>query len=168
VRRLLLLAFLSCGRLAVGAETQPAKCAAGDDACEATAARRSMGIRQYLRALSPVVEVQASQQGQEKRRKGVSQSALLRFETRVEVTAPPLDLKALGESWWAHWNGLPDPGPPMTSAPTHAEMLAHMSGTMPREGSQAADLVPLALAAVQALQKKLHHERTPAAEEEPK
>jgi hypothetical protein len=122
----------------------------------------------YLRALSPVAEARASRQQQGRRRVPTSQSALLRFETKVEVTAPPLDLNALGASWWAHWNGLPELGPPMTAAPTHAEMLAHMSGTLPHDMPQGADFLPLALAAAQALQKKLVPERMPPAEEAPR
>jgi hypothetical protein len=165
---ILLLPFLLCGRVALGAEGQPVKCAPGDDACEAAAARRALGLRQYMRALSPVAEARATRQQQEKRRRQTAQSSLLRFETKVEVSAPPLDLNALGASWWAHWNGLPDLGPPTTAAPTHAEMLAHMSGTLPHDMPQGANFVPLVLSAVQALQKKLIHERMPPAEEEPR
>ncbi len=167
VRRLLVLALLICGRVAAGAEAQPAKCAPGDAACEAAAARRALGLRQYLRALSPVVEARANRQQQAGTRRQASQGALLRFETKVEVSAPPLDLNALGASWWAHWNGLPDLGPPMTAAPTHAEMLAHMSGTLPRDMPQGANLMPLVFAAMQTLQKKLTPERMPPPEQEP-
>ena len=94
---------------------------------------------------------------------------LLRFREEIHVEAPPLDLERLRVLWWKHWNL---PGKPGSSfgAPTHADMLnrseelSRLSG-MPLPPN--VSLLPIAVAAGQALVKKLKRKEMPPADPGP-
>jgi hypothetical protein len=146
----------------------PARPGSGADEPSASATPRSAS-----RARPPLRErllfpLGVTRQGPAARRSAQA-VPLLRFREEIQVEAPPLDLERLRVLWWKHWNL---PGKPGSSfgTPTHADMLdrsdelSRLSG-MPLPPN--VSLLPIAVAAGQALVKKLKHEKMPPADPGP-
>jgi hypothetical protein len=86
---------------------------------------------------------------------------LLRFRDEIHVEAPPLDLQRLRLVWWKHWDlpGKPGSG---SGTPTHKDMMEQYDELSRLSGnpmSPSVSLLPLAIAAGQALVKALSKEK---------
>jgi hypothetical protein len=97
--------------------------------------------------------------------RGYLDGPLLRFEETIEVQAPPLDFERLRADWTRHWNLARNPKT-QSGTPSHSDMretwrdLERLSGVPVRQG---APLLPLAVAATQAIAKKLAKKSMPPA-----